>query len=74
MVSQSGGRFGPVFNLRCRSIRVINAAYAQNIAMASTFRKLLSFRLNSHNSDVVNSNEIRINDLIKAPSRDNFHE
>ena len=42
--------------------------------MASKFRKLLSFRLDSRNSDIVNSNEIRTNDLIKAPSPDNFHK
>ena len=42
--------------------------------MASKFRKLLSIRLDSRNTDVVNSNEIRTNDLIKAPSLDNFHK
>ena len=42
--------------------------------MASKFRKLLSFKLDSHNSDIVNNNEIRTNDLIKATSPDNFHK
>lgn len=42
--------------------------------MASEFRNLMSFRLDSRNSDMVNSNEIRANDLIKAPSPDNFHK
>ena len=40
--------------------------------MASKFRKLLSFRIDSHSSDILNSNEIRTNSLIKAPSHDNF--
>jgi len=34
----------------------------------------LPFRLNSHNSDIVNSNEISINDLIKAPPPNNFYK
>ena len=42
--------------------------------MASKFRKLLSLGLGSRNSDIVNSNEIRTNDLIKAPSPDNLHK
>ena len=42
--------------------------------MASKFRKLLSFRLDSCNSDIVNSNVITTNDLIKALSPDNFHK
>jgi len=37
--------------------------YAQNTATASKFRKLLSVRLDSCNSDIENSNEIRTNDL-----------
>jgi len=40
--------------------------------MASKFRKLLSFRLDSRNSDIVNSGEIRTNDHINASSPDNF--
>ena len=48
-------------------------AYAQNITMVRKFRKLLSFRLDSHSNDIVSSNEFRTNDLIKAPSPDNFH-
>jgi len=42
--------------------------------MASKFRKLLSFRLDSRNSDIVNSNEIRTNDLIMASPPENFHK
>lgn len=42
--------------------------------MASEFRKSLSFRLDSCNSDIVNSNEIRAHDLTKAPPPDNFHK
>ena len=42
--------------------------------MTSNFRKLLSFKLDSRNSDIVNSNEIRTNDPIKALSPDNFHK
>jgi len=41
--------------------------------MASKFKKLLSFRLNSRNCDIVNSNEIRTHDVIKAPSPNNFY-
>ena len=41
--------------------------------MASKFRKLLSFRVDSHSSDIVISNEIRIHSLVKVPSPDNFH-
>jgi len=40
--------------------------------MASKFRKLLSFRLDSRNIDIVNSDEIRTNDHIKASSPNNF--
>ena len=40
--------------------------------MASKIKKLLPFTLNSENSDIVNNNEIRTNDLIKAPSPNNF--
>jgi len=40
--------------------------------MVSKFRKLLSFRLDSCNTDIVNSGEIRTNDHIKASSPDNF--
>ena len=36
--------------------------------------QLVSFRIYSHNSDIVNSNEFRTNDLIKAASSDNFHK
>jgi len=36
--------------------------------------KLLSFKVESHSSDIVNSMESRTNDLIKAPSPDNFHK
>jgi len=50
----------------------IVTACAQNIAIACKLRKLLSFRLLSRNSDIVNSNEITTNDLIKAPPPDNF--
>jgi len=42
--------------------------------MASKFKKLLSFRLDSRNCDIVNSNVITTNDLIKVPSPDNFHK
>ena len=42
--------------------------------MASKFRKLLSFKLNSRNSDIVNSNEPSTNGLIKAPPPDNFYK
>jgi len=42
--------------------------------MTSNFRKLLSFKLDSRNSDIVNSNGIRTDDLIKAQSADNFHK
>ena len=42
--------------------------------MATKFRKLMSFRLDSRNSDIAFSNEIRGNDLIKAPSPDIFHK
>ena len=42
--------------------------------MAIKFRKLLSFKIDSHSSDIVNSNEFRTNDLIKALSPDNFHK
>ena len=42
--------------------------------MASKFRKLLSFKINSHSNDVVNSNEFRTNDVIKASHLDNFHK
>ena len=41
--------------------------------MASKFRKLLSSTIDSHSNDMDNSNEIRTNALIKAPSPNNFH-
>jgi len=44
------------------------------MAMASKFNKSLCFRLDSHNSDIVNSNEFKTNGLVKAPSPDNFHK
>jgi len=34
----------------------------------------LSFRLDSRNSDIVNSYKIRTNNLLKDPSPDNFHK
>ena len=40
--------------------------------MASKFRKLLSFRLDNPNSDIVNSDEIRTNVYTKASSPYNF--
>jgi len=43
------------------------------MVVARKFRKLLSFKIDSHGSDIVNSNEFRTNDLIEAPSHDNFH-
>jgi len=42
--------------------------------MASRFKKLLSFRLDGRNSDIVNSNKIRTNDLIEASPPDNFYK
>jgi len=47
-------------------------AYAQNMVMASKFRKLFSFRQDSCNSDIVINDEIRTNDHIKASSANNF--
>jgi len=44
------------------------------MAVASKFRKLLSFKIGSHGSEIVNSNEFRTNDPIKAPPPDNFHK
>jgi len=43
----------------------IITAYAPTIAMAGKFMKLLSFRLDSRYSTIMNRNEIRTNDLIK---------
>ena len=40
--------------------------------MASKFRKLLPFRLDSRNSDIVNSDEIRTNVHIKVSCPNNF--
>ena len=42
--------------------------------MASKLKNLLSLKIDSHGSDIVNSNEFRTNDLVKAPSPDNFHK
>ena len=42
--------------------------------MASKFRKLLSFKMGSHSSDTVNSNEFRTKDLVKSPSPNNFYK
>ena len=44
------------------------------MAMASKFRKLLSFKMDSRSSDIVNSNEFRTKDLMKSPSNDNFYK
>ena len=44
------------------------------MAMASKFRKLLSFKIDSRSSDIVNSNEFRTKDLMKSPSTDNFYK
>jgi len=65
---------GPVLNLHCGSRLLTFTSYAQKMAMVSKFRKLLPFKIDSHSSDIVNSNEFRTNDLIKAPSPDNFHK
>jgi len=42
--------------------------------MSSKLGKLWSFKLDSRNSDVVNSNALMTNDLIKALSPNNFHK
>ena len=44
------------------------------MAMGSKFRKLLSFKMDSRSSDIVNSNEFRTKDLVKSPSPDNFYK
>ena len=44
------------------------------MAMASKFRKLLSFTIDSRSSDIVNNNEFRAKDLVKSPSPDNFYK
>ena len=44
------------------------------MAMASKFRKLFSFTIDSRSSDIVNSNEFRTKDLVKSPSPDNFYK
>ena len=44
------------------------------MAMGSNFRKLLSFKMDSRSSDIVNSNEFRTKDLVKSPSPDNFYK
>ena len=44
------------------------------MAMASKFRKLLSFKIDRRSSDIVNSNEFRTKDLMKSPSPDNFYK
>ena len=44
------------------------------MAMASKFRNLLSFTIDSRSSDIVNSNEFRTKDLVKSPSPDNFYK
>ena len=68
------GKFSwcPVFNLHCRSKLLSFPSDAQNMAMARKFRKLLSFKIDSRSSDIVNSNEFRTKDLMKSPSPDNF--
>jgi len=42
--------------------------------MANKFKKLLSFNVESHSSDIVNSIKSSTNGIIKAPSPDNFHK
>ena len=44
------------------------------MAMASKFRNLLSFTIDSRSSDIVNSNAFRTKDLVKSPSPDNFYK
>ena len=44
------------------------------MAMASKFRKLLLFKMDSRSSDILNSNVFRTEGLVKSPSPDNFYK